>query len=283
MGTAIVRATAGEASDATSVTFVGTDIAIVKSARPQSAVVPGERVTFTLTYANEGTGSVYDVLIDDQLPTGLISPVIQTSPGQQLTRLPDRPLAFRKDRLRPAEHGTITIALKVDTSLRWGTRTIVNNHASAYSARAAEVTPRDNESDAEIIVVSGAVYSVTMTAPDRVAVGGATGLVRATLSDRFGNPARDGTVVAFSVDMGRVDPVVVVTHGGVAEATFTSGAEAGKATVRSITVDERGAEAEVLVVPGPAVSLRLATRSPSGRRCTAASRASRHAAAAWLR
>ena len=102
MGTAVVRASSGTVSDEASVDMTGTDVALTKTARPLSAVVPGERVTFTLTYANEGTGSVYDLLIEDLLPTGLISPVIQTSRGQQPTRLPGRQVAFHKDRLCPA-------------------------------------------------------------------------------------------------------------------------------------------------------------------------------------
>ena len=161
------------------------------------------------------------------------------------------------------ESGTITIALKVDASLRWGSRTVVDNHASAYAPSAAESTPRDNESSADVIVLSGAVYSVTMTAPDRVQVGGATGQKGATLTDRYGNPARDDTVVAFAADLGHVDPVVVRTEDGVAETTFTSGTEAGTSTVSAITVDERGASAHIRLVPGPAVSLALASSTSS--------------------
>jgi len=263
MGIATVRATHGEVSDEAVVSMTGTDVSLEKAARPLSAVVPGERVTFTLKYANESTGSVYDLLIEDILPTGLISPVVQTSPGQQLTRLPDRPLAFIKERLRPAESGTITVALRVDTSLRWGSRTVIENLASAVSDTAAEVTPRDNESAAEVVVLSGAVYTVTLAAPQSVPVGGATGQVRATLTDRYGNPARDDTVVAFSTDLGQLDPVVVRTSGGVAETTFTSGTESGPATVQAITADERGASAVVTVRPGPAAELGLESSATS--------------------
>gem|GEM_PF-6819548 len=257
IGTAVVRASAGDAASQIEIEMFGTDIRLIKRAEPHSAVVPGEQVTFTLTYDNVGSGTVYDLLIDDVLPTGLISPVVQISPGQQLTRLEDRPLAFVRDRMWPGEQGTITVSLRVDTSMRWGSRTEVENRASAFASSAAELTPGDNESLAEVVVVSGDVYSVTMQAPEQLAVGGATGVVRVTLTDRFGNPARDGTVVAFSTDLGRVEPLVAETTDGVAQTTFTTGTKAGIATLRAITVDERGAQAQIRVLPGAPARLSL--------------------------
>lgn len=258
-GTAQVRADVGSISGTVAVAFAATDLRLTKSVEPLSAVVPGESVTFTLSYANAGPGAVYDVIIDDVLPTGLISPVVRTPPGQRVERLVDRPLGFRLERLNQSQSGDIFVTLKVDTSLLWGPRTVVTNTATAASALAAERTPHDNTDAAPLVILPGAVYTVTVTAPAQVTVGGATGRVRARLTDRYGNPARDGTAVAFSTDLGTIAPPLATTRDGVAEATLVSGTRSGTATVRAVTLEERGATARVRIAPGPPSRLALAT------------------------
>lgn len=260
-GQALVRAWSGAAMDAVTVTMVATDLTLDKSVEPPSAVVPGESVTFTLSYANVGPGPVYDVVLEDVVPSGLISPVVRTPPGQRIERLAGRPLAFRLERLGGGERGDIVVELRVDTSLLWGARTVIANRASIGSAGAAEGTPEDNTATAELLVLPGAVYTVTVSAPAALPVGGATGAVRAHLVDRYGNAARDGTVVAFSTDRGTVSPALATTRGGLAETVFASGSGAGQATVRGVTLEERGGSARVTLLPGP--PSRLAVRSGS--------------------
>ena len=53
----------------------------------------GQPVAVNYRMVQDGADwKVYDVLIDDIVPTGLISPVVRTPPRQQLTRLADRPV-----------------------------------------------------------------------------------------------------------------------------------------------------------------------------------------------
>lgn len=258
-GMALVQATAGGVSGGVAVSFTALDLSLQKTVEPQSVVVPGEEVTFTLAYANRGANTVYDVEIEDPIPTGLVSPTLLAA-GPRLEQLRDRSaLAWRVARLRAGEHGTITITLRVDTDRRWVGRTDITNEAWARSPLAAELTPADNASLAQFVVVPAATYTVTVQAPERLLVGGATGAVTAFVTDRYGNPAIDGTLVFWSTDLGTVEPGVTTARNGVVSATFTTGTRAGVATVRALSLEERGGFARVRVMPGPATNLSLAS------------------------
>ncbi len=265
-GDAVVQASAGAASGQASIAFEALDIRITKSAEPQTVVVPGEAVTFTLRVENVGAGPVFDLDVADPLPSGLVSPTFRTAffpPGPEIERLPDGPpYRFRVDQLRPGQVGLLTIGARIDTSLRWGPRNEVTNRATAGTPKAAERTPEDNVSSANLVVVPGAVVTVTVRGPDRLTVGGATGKVTARVTDRFGNPVANGTSVFFTTDLGAVAPAVSQTRNGTAETTLTTGDRTGLATVRAVSTGDRGGVVRVRFTAGPPQSLTLAAARP---------------------
>jgi uncharacterized repeat protein (TIGR01451 family) len=226
--------------------------------------VPGEPVTFTLSYANVGGGTVYDVEVRDALPEGFVSPTLTASPtGPALHQLPGQQAAWRIERLRPGERWAITLGLRVDTTRRWTSATVLTNTASVSAPLAADATPADNVGAATVEVVPAAVYTVTVSGPAELPVGGATGSVTAQVTDRFGNPAADGTAVFFSTDRGSIQPEVTTTRDGAARATFTTGTRAGLATLRALSLEQRGGFSRVRIVPGPATRLDIASRDDS--------------------
>jgi uncharacterized repeat protein (TIGR01451 family) len=242
--------------------FRAPDLVIEKSVEPPSVVIPRERVTYTLEFTNRGPGSVYDAEISDTLPDSLVSPVITTS-GPTLERLPGPRLAWRAPVLRAGEVGVVTVSARVDPARPWSQREVVTNEAAIAAPSAAEARPSDNASTAEVVVVPGAAFTVTVSAPARLSVGGASGVVVARITDRFGNPAADGTGVFFSTDRGSVLPEVAQTRDGEAQTTLSSGSSSGVATVRALTLENRGGSARVLFTPGPAATLGLASEHPS--------------------
>jgi hypothetical protein len=131
-----------------------------------------------------------------------------------------------------------------------------------FSPTAAERTPEDNVARATLIVVPFAAYTVTITVPQQLSVGGTTGTVLARVVDREGRPAPDGTKVYFSTDRGLVTPNLATTKGGVARVTFITGEKAGIAAVRAETQEERGATGYVRVVAAPAQTLDLVSARP---------------------
>ncbi len=254
-GSSRVTAIAGSAVDVIEVTLTALDAWVHKEVEPQTAVVPGETVSYTVSFGNVAKGTIYGLVIEEPLPEGLLWPRI-TADGPALNALPDRPaLAWQVPRLRSGESGVITVAVRVDPRRRWGNRTVITNSVRVDSPTAAELTAANNLAGAAIVVVPGAAYTVTVEAPDRLVVGGESGPVVATVTDRFGNPARDDTVVRFSTDLGAVSPSEAVTTRGLATTTFTTDTRAGVARVRAITAEGRGGSDVIRLLPLDVASL----------------------------
>ena len=261
-GTATVRATAsdagGRAEGTAAVAFVAPDVSISKIVEPESVVVPGERITYTVRYRNNGPGTVYGLRIEEPFPQGLLGARIETF-GPPLEADPAAEYAFSAPRLTAGQGGSIVISARVDTSLRWGSRFTMTNQVRAFAPGTAERTPADNVAAATIVIAPESVYTLTLTAPETLAVGGASGELVIRAFDKFGRPAQDGTPVSLSAEfgMGTVTPELVTTEHGVARATFVSDRRAGLARVRALTLEGRGAIARIQIMPGPPTLLDL--------------------------
>jgi adhesin/invasin len=93
-----------------------------------------------------------------------------------------------------------------------------------------------------------------VAAPNTLQVGNLS-MLTATVTDPFGNPVANGTMVSFTTNLGSVLPVTRVTTNGVATATLSS-TVAGLATVTA-TVGSLNATAQVTFTPGPPANLSL--------------------------
>jgi adhesin/invasin len=93
-----------------------------------------------------------------------------------------------------------------------------------------------------------------IAAPSTLQVGNLSALT-ATVTDPFGNPVANGTVVSFTTNLGSASPVTRVTTNGVATATLSS-TVAGLATVTA-TVGSLNATRPVTFTPGPPANLAL--------------------------
>jgi subtilisin family serine protease len=93
-----------------------------------------------------------------------------------------------------------------------------------------------------------------VAAPSTLQVGHLSALT-ATVTDQFGNPVLNGTVVSFTTNLGSASPVTRVTTNGVATATLSS-TIAGLATVTA-TVGSLNATRPVTFTPGPPANLAL--------------------------
>lgn len=266
-GTATVTANVEDLVAVLPIELEALDLRLAKTVSPQGVVVPGERVTYSLRLDNLGSGTVHGITLEDPLPMGLVSPTLRASfspRGPQLANEdPNRPYRLSIDRLAPAQVAYITITSRIDTSLRWGTRRTLVNQAQAHSPSAAEASPADNLASASLDVVPGAAFTVTLTAPPELAVGGAEAQILAKVTDRGGRPAADGTAVFFSIepsDLAQVQPAVVTTSEGRAIARLLSGERSGRVQIRAITVGERAAQQTLRLLPGPPTNLRLSSQ-----------------------
>lgn len=242
------------------VRLLAADLWVTKQVEPVGVVVPGEIVTFTVAYGNRGPGSLYDVVIDELMPDGIVSTSLSTS-GPALGVRDGPQYIFDIERLRPGAAGEIQVRGRIDPRRRWNRTTVVNT-VRVEAPTAAEATPGDNAAETSLTVEPAAVYSVTLSAPAALPVGGATGVLAVRVFDRFGNDALDGTPVSFSTDLGAVEPALATTVRGRASATFTSGTTAGTAFVRALSLDDRGASTRIRIEPGPANDMSLVSSEP---------------------
>ncbi len=113
---------------------------------------------------------------------------------------------------------------------------------------------------ATLTLVPGAPYTLTLAVHPTtlVADGTSTAAVTATVTDRFGNPVADGTLVDFALApaLGTVSPDPAVTTNGVATAAFTAGTVTGTA-VLTATAGSAVATATITLVPIPTHSVYL--------------------------
>jgi len=75
--------------------------------------------------------------------------------------------------------------------------------------------------------------TVTVSAASKVLPLGGTAEVSAYVAEQAGTPVQNGTVVRFTTNLGRVDPVEVQTRNGMAITTFLAGDVSGVADVKA--------------------------------------------------
>jgi uncharacterized repeat protein (TIGR01451 family) len=100
-----------------------------------------------------------------------------------------------------------------------------------------------------IVFIAGPAHKLSLSAePNQLTVGG-TATLRAAVTDRNGNPAKDGTKIKFSTDLGSLASASADTQGGIASVTLTSDV-AGTAT---IDASSKSASSVITVFWMPAV------------------------------
>lgn len=108
---------------------------------------------------------------------------------------------------------------------------------------------------------------VSLTLSSRVDVIPANGTLEITaiVTNLAGGTVPDGTPVAFTTSLGRVEPASTTTRNGVATATFFGGGTAGTAAVRATSGSTASTNALQLSVGGTAIQISVGARDLGGR------------------
>lgn len=105
-----------------------TDVTISKSVQPAMPVVPGETITYTLSYTNQGFAGATGVLINDTIPL-TVTGISFNSSGPSITDTTITPsYVWTVTDLSPGDSGTITVIGQVSSTL--SSDTIFNNQAT---------------------------------------------------------------------------------------------------------------------------------------------------------
>jgi len=111
------------------------DLGIVKAASPATPVVPGDLITYTLTYSNSGTITATDVIITDIIPISLTN-VTFVSSGALITPTAGVTYTWQVAPLATDEGGIITITGRLDPARTWGSSSQFANTATIATATA---------------------------------------------------------------------------------------------------------------------------------------------------
>ncbi|MBN1260210.1 MAG: DUF11 domain-containing protein [Anaerolineae bacterium] len=127
--------------------------------------LPGQTLTYVLTYGNLGNGVAEGVVITDSLPLGLTSPVV-TSTGS-LTPRPGTSFVWDIATLAPGDSEVITVTATVEPAFR-GT---LSNSAMITTTASFDSDATNNATSPVETVVAVADLALTKSAPTQVVAG----------------------------------------------------------------------------------------------------------------
>ncbi|MBX3060565.1 MAG: DUF11 domain-containing protein [Anaerolineae bacterium] len=123
------------------------DVAINKAVSGETAV-PGQPLTYTLTFTNNGPDMAFGTVITDLVPGSIVNPTF-TSSGVTITPTGSVPFVWQVAEMMPGMGGVITVTGIISPELLSET-TIVN---TAVISNSADITPTNNSSTAVTQIV----------------------------------------------------------------------------------------------------------------------------------
>lgn len=144
--------------------FPRPDLTVVKTA-DKSEVLPGEEITYTLTYKNQGRVWASNTIITDTLPAGTTF-ISATDGGVNQDGL----VVWNLGKVYPGQSGTVSVTVKVNSDTAADTKLV--NHVSIGTST-CEANKDNNSSSAETLVMAKATPTPQPSQPG--GVGGATG------------------------------------------------------------------------------------------------------------
>ncbi len=253
----------GSSDSDTATTLVeSVDLVVSKSALPAGEVRAGGWITYSITFYNAGGMDATGVVITDTLPLSLTNVSYSAGPGVNLDSGPS-PYVWSAGTLSSGESGAITISGQLLPSPWPSTGTWLTNTVEIGGDQAEAVaTTSNNTASVTNLGVPGVPYTVTVSAVPAETTVGTDVSVTASVTDQYGNPVRDGTLVSFSslpLDSS-VTPSSATTSDGQATTTLSS---VVSATV-TVTATAGSAidSADVLFHPGSLHHFAVGVSSP---------------------
>jgi uncharacterized repeat protein (TIGR01451 family) len=117
-----------------------TDLRLAKAVEPVGQVEPGDMLTYTLTFANDGPAVAHHVVLTDVVPSVLLSPTVLYASPEVLTQHTGITFAWSIADLLPGDSGEIRFSAQVDPQTE---PTAVTNYAEITSAE-PDINPSNN-------------------------------------------------------------------------------------------------------------------------------------------
>lgn len=205
------------------VTAHAVDLNISKTA--SSVVVKAnEFITYTITVQNQGHATANNLIITDTLPISIVQSSVVSAASAGVTfnnfSAPDV-YTWNAPTLAGQSSLTLTISGQLVTD-PWSAAGLVFTNMAEVSSADSEATLGNNFVNRPATGRPGDPFTITLVAvPTTITVGNSIP-VTATVTDQWGNPAFNGTVVSFQSSFGTLLPTGDPTQNGVAATTISS-------------------------------------------------------------
>ena len=244
------------------ITVYAVDLVVEKIASP-STVKADESINYSITVRNDGHAVADSVRITDTLPTSIVqsSVIYSASPGVVFDGATPPIYVWATPNLDALSSITISISGRLVTA-PWSASGDVFVNTVEVSSDDTEIDLLNNIDQEQATGRPGDPYTVTIIPALAETTVGTDVPVVATVTDQFGNPAYDGTIVSFSsAPIGSsVTPPHPTTSGGTANTTLSS---LISATVTVTATAETATDsAEVIFRPGPLHHFAVDVASP---------------------
>jgi uncharacterized repeat protein (TIGR01451 family) len=192
------------------------DLQVDIQVTPDAPVFPGDLLTYSLTFRNNGPATAHGVVLADLVPASLVNPAVVYSSPEVLGARPSAPFTWDIADLAPGDGGEIRFRATVAADA--GRRTIVN--AVQISGVEPELSPSDNSAMVTAVVTdnpdsvdlrilksvepAGAVLQGDMLTYTLTFANAGPGIAReVVISDLVPKQLRNATVIAKSSNVVR--------------------------------------------------------------------------------
>jgi uncharacterized repeat protein (TIGR01451 family) len=147
-----------------------------KKAFDPTTAIPGETVTITIRFRNDGSLPAENVVLTETLPSGLISPAVVgtwTSNGSPVVHRTGTAFTWDLPDLAWMEWGVITLTAQVDPSLAWPATTTLTNtvEIGTSSIEQYQIAERPNTATATVTVQTADVQIAKSVQPAKLKAG----------------------------------------------------------------------------------------------------------------
>lgn len=191
----------------TTVYTMGTDIQVFKTVEPAGRVLPGDLLTYTMTFTNAGEEAAFHVVLTDIIPALLIDPVVVYASPEVLTPTAGVTFAWAIADLMPGEGGNIQIHAAVDPAAQAGD--VILNQAEIAMSK-PDLNPGNNLASTWTTVYSTATdIQVLKTVEPAGEVWPGDLLTYTVTFVNAGQEVASGVVLTDIIPALLIDPVVV--------------------------------------------------------------------------
>ena len=171
-GTVVENTAWLEGTTATAATLIRglPELKLTKTVGPSDLIGPGEPITYTVTFSNEGSGVAAGVLVTDAVPNELTG-VHATGSGAAITETGVISYSWQVEDLMPDQGGIITITGLVKTGLAGGLL-VTNTAEIAAATQESDATDNTESVAVTVINVAPVAYDLSFSTAEDTPLNG---------------------------------------------------------------------------------------------------------------